>query len=274
MPTIELRRSKRTKPESTYLSKFAANVTSQDGEDGVIAKILEIMGVANRWCVEFGAWDGKHLSNTWSLINTNGWSAVLAEGNAERAHHLAETYRARAEDVFVVPAFVGWEGENSLDAILSRTPIPNDFDVLSIDIDGNDWHVWNCLTRYRPRLIVVEFNPSASNNLYFVQDPIAGLNQGASLLSFIDLGKRKGYELVATTPVNAFFVTTEEFHKFGISDNSIDAMYEPLHTTEICQGFDGTIFAAGRMMLIWHGLQLTQEDFQVLPTALRRYQGP
>lgn len=274
MAKVELWRQKRTKPESTFLRNYAADVTSQYGEDGIIAEIFNIIDVKNKWCVEFGAWDGKYLSNTWDLINNKGWSAVLAEGDLERAARLAATHAARPAKVFVVPEMIGLYGERALDAVLGRTPIPANFDLLSIDIDGNDWHVWDSLRKYRPRLVVIEFNPSASNQMYFVQDADEALNQGASLLAFIELAKIKGYELAACTYANAFFVVSEDFDKLGIADNSIDAMYEEYMTTEICQGFDGTIFAAGHMMLTWHGIPLSHEDFQVLPMSMRRYRDP
>ncbi len=58
------KRISRVKPESAYLQKFNRKVTSQRGEDGIIEKIFEIAGAANRYCVEFGAWDGKLYSNT------------------------------------------------------------------------------------------------------------------------------------------------------------------------------------------------------------------
>jgi len=271
---IELRRVNRTKPESTYIRSFASNVTSQFGEDGMIAKIFDLIGVKNRWCVEFGAWDGKYLSNTWDLINNKGWSAVLAEGDRERATRLAETHRDSSSRVFVENAYVSWEGESSLDAILSHAPIPTDFDLLSIDIDGNDWHVWNALTQYRPRIVVGEFNPTASNQLYFVQDADASLNQGASLLAMVDLAKSKGYELAACSLTNAMFVLAADFPRLAIADNTIDAMHEDILCTEICHGYDGTMFAAGHMFLNWHGLPLHQEDFQVIPKALRKYPDP
>ena len=274
MAKVELRRIDRTKPESAVIRSFASNVTSQYGEDGMIAKIFEFIGVKNRWCVEFGAWDGKYLSNTWDLINNKGWSAVLAEGDSGRAARLAESHRSRPSDVFVKNLSVGWQGENSLDSILGSTPTPRDFDLLSIDIDGNDWHVWNSLQNYRPRLVIVEFNPSASNQLYFVQDADPSLNQGCSLLALIELGKSKGYELAACNYVNGLFVLKEDFLRLGIADNSIDAMSQDYMTTEICFGFDGTVFAAGHMMLTWHEISLFQEDFQVLPKSLRRYPDP
>ena len=275
MPIVELRRIRRVKPESAYLrNQYARDVTSQFGEDGIINEILNRIGRRNRWCVEFGAWDGKYLSNTWTLINNEHWSGVLIEGAQDRCTALHASYQSRPNEVFVRQGYVGWESGNDLDGFLGGTPIAQDFDVLSIDIDGNDWHVWHALKNYRPRLVVVEFNPSASNELYFVQDANGALNQGASLRAMVDLGKSKGYELVATTYTNAFFVLAEDFDKLGIADNSIDAMHEPHIEIQICQGYDGTIFAAGHLLLNWHGIPIAQEDLQVLPAALRKYPDP
>ena len=270
MPIIELRRTNRTKPESRILNAFSFNTTSQFGEDGIIREIFNRIGSKNRWCVEFGAWDGKHLSNTWSLIQ-DGWSAVLAEGEKSRAERLREQYK-HSDRIHVKECFVGWDGEFTLDNILSTISAPFDFDLLSIDIDGNDWHVWSAVRKYKPRVVVIEFNPTASNNLYFVQDAAVDINQGASLLAVIDLARSKGYELVATTNCNALFVTREEFSKIGIEDNSIDAMHDASITAEIAHGYDGTIIAAGHLFLSWQGVQLSQEDYQVIPKMMRRYQ--
>jgi hypothetical protein len=121
--------------------------------------------------------------------------------------------------------------------------------------------------------VVVEFNPTIDNDIVFIQDYDVSINQGSSLLAFIDLAKLKGYELIAATEWNAFFVKSKLFDRFGIADNSIDSLYAPPLLTKILQGFDGTIVAVGVMELIWQRLKLTQEDFQVLPPERRRYPG-
>lgn len=274
MPTTRLIRRSTVKPESAYLARFADNVTSQFGEDGIIKHIFGIIAPQNKWCVEFGAWDGKYLSNTWTLIHDEGWSGVLIEGDPDRAARLAAEHASRSDRVFVENAYVGWDSTNRLDAILARTPIPTDLDLMSIDIDGNDWHVWQALEHYRPRVVVIEHNPTASNQLFFVQDANPALNQGCSLRALVELGKEKGYELVATTTTNGIFVEAASFPAFRIADNSLDAMHAETITTEIAYGYDGTVFAAGHMMLNWHGIQLTQDDFQILPQHLRKYPDP
>src|ERR1700686_2856205 len=68
------------KRASRWLSEFASSVTSQNGEDGIIAKALSLLPELNHWCVEFGAWDGKRFSNTYDLVDHQGYSVVLIEG--------------------------------------------------------------------------------------------------------------------------------------------------------------------------------------------------
>jgi hypothetical protein len=270
MPIVELRKTDRTKESARILQKSAFNETSQFGEDGILEEIFRQIGTTNKWCVEFGAWDGMIFSNTWRLIAKFDWSAVLIEGMKVRARKLAQLHEGSSK-VHVQNCFVGWMGENRLDNLLARTPIPRQFDLLSIDIDGNDYYVWKSVEQYAPRVVIIEFNPTASNDLLFVQDADARVNQGCSLHALIELAKSKGYELAATTDVNAIFVIKSEFSKLGIEDNSIDAMHFAGKTTELFQGFDGTLFAAGLDTLIWRGDEIDHDALQVLPKYQRKY---
>jgi hypothetical protein len=271
MPIIAHRIRDRRNPASTYLSNFAENVTSQHGEDGIVQKILELIGTQNEWVAEIGAWDGKHLSNSWSVINRRNWHGVLVEGDAERCVRLRESYVALPR-VTVRQAFVGFAADapDSLDQILAQTAIPADFDLLSIDIDGNDYHVWQAMTRYRPRIIIIEYNPTIANDVVFVQDPDPALNQGCSLLALIELGRAKGYELAAVTTSNGIFVRDDAFPALGIADNHIDALRRD-EAPRLWLGYDGTVFTAGLDYLPWTSVRLDPEDLQILPKAMRRY---
>jgi hypothetical protein len=260
-----------------WLLEYAANVHSQAGEDGIIAKILELIGTPTKWCVEFGAWDGRYLSNTYNLIATRGFSAVLIEGSRKRYRDLVETFKDNPR-IVPVNAFVGFSAADSLDTILAKTPIPLDFDVLSIDIDGNDYHVWNAVTRYRPRLVVIEYNPTIPNAVDFVQPADMTINQGSSLLAQARLGKEKRYELVAVTEHNCLFVRAEDFAVFGITDNSVHAL-RPSESmvTYIFNGMDGTVFIRGSGKLGWHNTPYVESRLQHLPRFMRKFpdtQGP
>lgn len=274
MPVLEFRRKSRLDPRSLALDPYRRNVTSQFGEDGVIERIFEIIGATNKWCAEMGAWDGRKYSNTWNLIEHQGWTGVLIEGERARFTELEATYVARRQSTHLVNAFVGLEAGRRLDDFLARAEAPVDLDLVCIDIDGNDWHIWNSLSAYRPRVVLIECNPSIDNDIYFVQDHDAHVNHGASMLALVTLGQEKGYELVASTGVNGFFVARDLFPAFAIADNSIDALHEsPEHMIKIFQGYDGTMFAAGHLQLYWHGKSLAQEDFQVLAPLERRFPG-
>jgi hypothetical protein len=274
MQRLERRRRSRRNPDSLVLEPFRANVTSQNGEDGIIARMFEVIGAENRWCVEFGAWDGKHHSNTWSLIAEHGWSGVLIEGEPARFADLERTYAGCRERTHLFQCFVGLEPGTRLDDLMQKAGAPAQCDLVSIDIDGNDWHIWNSLEKFRPRVVVIECNPSIENDIYFVQDYGPSVHHGASMLAQIELGKAKGYELVASTGVNGFFVQAALFPAFGIADNSIDALHDTRDLQiQLFQGYDGTLFAAGDLKLHWHGRHLTQEDFQVLRPLDRRFPG-
>ena len=124
------------------LLAYRKNVTSQCGEDGIIAHLANIIGLPNHHCVEFGAWDGKHYSNCYNLIINNSWNGVLIEANNEKYAELVRTYRGYTNAI-TVNNFVDFEGPNSLDNILIGCQVPRDFGLLSIDIDGNDFYIWN-----------------------------------------------------------------------------------------------------------------------------------
>src|SRR5262245_55898942 len=92
---------------NNYLRRFAKNIYSQMGEDGILAEIFKRVGTRNKWCVEFGAWDGVFLSNTCNLIRHDDWSAVLIEGNAERCAKIKPNH-SNSEKVFPICAKVGF----------------------------------------------------------------------------------------------------------------------------------------------------------------------
>jgi hypothetical protein len=256
---------------STDLLARSRNITSEHGEDGVLEKVFEVIGEGERWCVELDALNGVHGSNVWHLIKERSWSGVLIEADRTYFEKLQQEYAGLAR-VQAINAFVSFEGEDSLDNIFSRTPLPHTFDLFSLDIDGNEYHLWDSLTKYRPRVMLVEFNPSIPNDITFVQPRDMTLFQGSSLRAFVELGKKKGYELVAANESNAFFVLKELFPKFGIADNSIDTLHtDHQYETKLFQLYDGTLCISGCDRLIWHRKPIDTEKLQVLPLYARRY---
>ena len=244
---------------------------SQAGEDGVAEAILAELPDRNNWVVEFGAWDGLHLSNSRHFITSQQFSAVLIEGSSERFADLQALYAGQS-DVHTLNVFVRTSGADTLDQILTGTPIPKDFDYLSIDIDGNDYHVWKSLEEFRPKLVCIEFNPTVPSDVDFVQADDFSVKHGTGLLSMVELGSEKGYELVTVMAANAFFVPRELFAALGITDNSIATLRrDTSFVTHVFSGYDGTVFVQGNKELPWHVMPMRLSGRQDLPGFLRKF---
>jgi len=187
------------RPKKIYnVNVFERRITSQNWEDGIIHAIFSVVGTTNKFYVEFGAEDGTEC-NTRYLREHNGWSGLLMDGGYENP-----AIGLRREFVTV----------ENIEHVFAKYNVPQQFDLLSIDIDGNDYWVWNAITHYDPRLVVIEYNAclpyapprTIPYNPTFQWDKTD--YYGASLSALVSLGIRKGYRLIATDSrgVNAFFI--------------------------------------------------------------------
>jgi hypothetical protein len=261
---------KELQAQSRWLLQHSANVTSQCGEDGVLAKALELLP-RNNWCIEFGAWDGRLYSNTFNLVDAHGYRGVFIEANPARFRDLQRTHDPRKH--ILINATVGFNGTDSLDALLYGENLPEDPDVLSIDIDGNDYYVWQAIQKFRPKIVVIEFNPTMSNAVIFVQEKLSDVNQGSSPAALIALARSKEYELIAAMDWNLIFVDAQYFHLFNIPDNSLAVMRDDSAVPHIFLGYDGHVFLQGGSFTIpWNRrVDLRERDLQVLPARLQTY---
>lgn len=193
------------------------NVTSYDGEDGIIEEIFKRIGTKNKWCMEFGARDGKAASNTYSLISS-GWTGILVEPNRFEFSQIKSNFERTAR-FYAENNFVDIEGKNSLDSILGRNGAPVDIDFINIDIDSFDYQVFESLEIYKPRLVCIEYNSSIDLDKEFVQ-PLDGPILGSSLFSVKQLASKKGYTLVYAQENNAFLIRNEIVNetRFAIFD--------------------------------------------------------
>ena len=208
---------------NNWLQQHRWNITSQHGEDGVLAAIFERLNINKGWCIECGAGDGKFLSNTWRLINECGWGGVQIEAEPSKFSKLNKRYKVNPQ-VNCINISVGID---SMDTILSFTLCPVDPDLCVIDIDGLDYWVWSSMQRYKPKVVMIEFNPTLPFEESIIQNTDFNTHTGSSLFALVELGKVKGYELIAVTSFNAIFIISELFPLMDISDNSISEIAPP-----------------------------------------------
>lgn len=230
-----------------------ASVTSQDGENGVIDAIFRAIGTTSKVCVEFGAYNLRTYSNVFPLWSSQGWHAILIEGDGPRHRKLGEEYEGfRREStpsgtVDLVRRFVAPSGPDSLDAILDQRLAhapgvkggPPRVDLVSIDIDGMDYHVWKGLTKHRPRVVIIEHNPSIPPHLA-IHGPEEPNAVGASARALADLGATKGYALVCCTMCNCIFVEREHAGLFAHADD-LEALFDRSLLCYALSTFDGGV---------------------------------
>lgn len=199
---------------NTFYHKYAKNVYSQNGEDGILEEILRRINITNGYVCEFGAWDGKHFSNTFNLIE-KGFRGVYIEGDKDKYKDLLLTCKDYP-NIIPINAYVEHNDTvNSLDNLLKSTDIPIDFDVLSIDIDSFDYQVWKSLKLYKPKIVIIEINSGVmTNDENHIHTP--NIYQGTGFRPMYILGIEKGYKFVLHTG-NMIFVRNDLFNKLNIN---------------------------------------------------------
>jgi len=226
-------------PSNTY-HKFCKNIYSQNGEDGILEQILKELGIKTGTFCEFGASDGITSSNTYNLIKNYNFSGIAIDSDLSRHLRCVENYKSYPH-IQVFHGLVLYDDKNNdLNAWLKRGNLPRDLDVLSIDIDSDDYYVWENLTEFEPKIVIIETNsyrdpvyeelpakPSSEYNIDLLSvwyPPRVAC--GCSFISAIKLGLKKGYIPVAYTG-NITFVRRDLVHQltefpYKISDDPHD----------------------------------------------------
>jgi hypothetical protein len=191
------------------LRRHEKRVYSQSGEDGIIQEIFRRIGEDTRFFVEFGAGDGVQCNSAWFAIEKQ-WHGLLIDMGEQNYSVMRGVYR----DLAGVTCLNTSVSSANIEQILAANAVPKQFDLLSIDIDGNDYWVWAAIRRWRPRVVAIEYNANFPPPARWVmkENPNHRWDGtdyfGASLSSLAALGQEKGYALVGTNTlgVNAFFV--------------------------------------------------------------------
>ncbi len=165
------------------------------------------------WSIHFSSSSASRRAiecNTALLAKSYGWKGVMIEGDDASFETLRKNYSSLPN---VRPVHARVTREN-IAQLFAENGVPHDLDLLSIDVDGNDYYLWEALADYRPRVVVIEFNPAFAPPKHWVMhyDPEHVWRHdnyyGASLASLTTLGRRLGYALIGidSNIINAFFV--------------------------------------------------------------------
>lgn len=219
----------------TWFKSLEFSVCSQNGEDGIIAEIFKCIGIKNFKFIEFGVGDGTQC-NTVNLLKHFGWQGLwleIDEAAVQRARENYSDYKLVIDQVAVT--------KENINELFTRNGFEGEVDLLSIDIDGNDYWVWREIEVVQPRVVVIEYNSVLSRkeavtipydpnfNRYNV-DP-SGIYHGMSLPAAVMLGKEKNYRYVGcdSVGVNAIFIRRDiEINPFK-EVSAVEFQYDQLH---------------------------------------------
>jgi hypothetical protein len=217
--------------EPGNLSRHGNKVYSQFDEDGIIEEIFRRIGTEHRTFIEFGVETGIECNSLKLLVE--GWRGLWIDGGKDYVAQIRTTHKAWLDSgaLKLVNEFVLVD---NIEKIIGESNI-GEVDLLSIDIDFNDFWIWRAITSIRPRVVVIEYNatwkPPLSMTVPYTPHPagVASNYFGASLEAFTLLGKAKGYRLVGCgfSGVNAFFVRDDLCGTHFVADATAANFYEP-----------------------------------------------
>lgn len=209
----------RANPAMT-LREAEFSVFSQWGEDGILQWLLARVPMGEETFVEFGVEDYTEANTRFLLVHRN-WSGLVIDGSAAHIESIRRQDIHWRHDLTAVHAFITRENINELIARRFR----GDLGVLSIDVDGNDYWIWEAIDVVNPRIVVCEYNSvfGAQRAVTVPYDPkflrtaahYSNLYFGASLPALCRLAERKGYIFAGCTRAgnDAFFVRKDVAEK-------------------------------------------------------------
>jgi hypothetical protein len=225
---------------------------SQYEEDLFVANIFKQKNINKGFFMEFGAWDGKYLSNCRYLYE-NGWKGCFIEGNKSRFLDLKKNY-THDNNVVLLNVFVD-QADNTLDKILTQNNIL-ELDLLSIDIDGKDLQIWKTLTKIKPKVIVIEFNHSIPFDVSYEDDTEELI--GNSFLAITKYANKTGYQLIHATTSNLIFINGD-FNKNFFLEIDQEQVFNLLKPIRVGLNNYGE-------MIFFRGYQLERKEYFRFPT--------
>jgi hypothetical protein len=246
-------------PLNESLRKVGFKVFSQWDEDGIIQYLVSHLPIQNKTFIEFGVEDYEE-SNTRFLLLNNHWQGMVLDA-CESDIRFIQTDRIYWQ--FDLEAKCVWITRENIDSHLRAAGFAEDVGLLSIDIDGNDYWIWEAIQSIKPRIVIVEYNSifglqpicvPYKEDFHRLSAHYSGLYYGCSLAALHHLGRQKGYVLVGANIVgnNAFFVRSDFTSEFkGLEP---EEAYVPSHFRESRGPAGNLTYIRGedRMKLIEH----------------------
>lgn len=206
-------------PKISDLASVEFKVFSQNGEDGIIEWLVAKLPMIPQSFIEFGV-ENYQESNTRFLLTNRNWRGLVIDGSEKNINFIKGQNLYWQHDLTAVAKFITTENINR---VFQDNNFVGDIGILSIDIDGNDYWIWQAIDVVSPAIVIVEYS-AVLGDMYPISVPYqsdfyrfdahySGQYAGASIKAFNHLAEQKGYKLIGTnsTGVNAFYIRNDLF---------------------------------------------------------------
>jgi hypothetical protein len=200
--------------QSTNINDYEFSVFSQWGDDGIIQYLTQNIHIENKTFIEFGVEDFFE-SNLRFLMQKDNWRGFVIDGSKDNISRLRNSHFFWKHDLQAIQAFIDCD---NIESLLSQSGFEENLGILSIDIDGNDWHIYNSIHQFKPSILIIEYNsvfgPDRAITIPYdaefrrTDSSFTNLFWGTSLRAITDLAESRDYGLVGCNLAgnNAFFV--------------------------------------------------------------------
>ncbi len=201
---------------SSILDKYKYNITSQDGEDGILNFLTNNFQI-NKSLVEIGSHNGEWLSNVYNLWKNNSYKGLLVEYSDQPYNELKRKY-GNYKNIQIIKKKILPTGLNSIDEVVKKNNFFSKPGILSIeasclkDCFAYDYHILKHMNYLKPQIIIIGHAFNIPPHLEFQEpeyDQIPFHLLGASVKSIQILAKKKNYKLIYCTSVNSIYVNSE-----------------------------------------------------------------
>jgi hypothetical protein len=222
----------RSLSQLSHLSDAEFRVYSQWGEDGILEWLLQRLPISSPAFVEFGVENYSEANTRFLLVNRN-WKGLIMDGSAEHMQAVRSKDIYWRHDLTALCAFID---RQNINALIAKSGFSGRIGVLSVDIDGNDYWVWQAIDVVDADIVICEYN-AVFGDLYPITIPYrpdfhrttahsSNLYWGASIAALRFLARQKGYELAGSNKAgtNAFFVREDLFPRVTAAVACMDAL--------------------------------------------------
>jgi hypothetical protein len=225
------------------ISQFEFKVFSQFGDDGIIQHLIHHADIDVETFIEFGV-ENYSESNTRFLLMNNNWKGLVMDGWQENIRQIKLREYYWKHDLTAVHCWI--EREN-INAIIREHGFSGELGLLSIDVDGNDYWIWECLDVVEPVIVIVEYN-SVFGDRHVITIPYepsfcrtkahySNLYWGTSIRALCSLAERKGYAFVGSNSAgnNAYFVKKDKMgriHPSSVQGGYVNSRYRESRDSE------------------------------------------